>query len=223
MAKEVAVKAETIESIQEAPVEFGPAMGVDFDTLASESIVLPGQGLVKDEELDDLVGVDLIITKMVFRQGLARREDNPWMKATGHGNAAYVSIEATINPVQDIKRVNRARKANGLRDVPDHFKWDNAIVFNDGSTGIYRQAVAFLAMTGYIQLPDGKMDGPGGTTVLDTIPEEWTDITVGDVKFDNDGFQTYTANCRLRVSRGIRISEYTSDFNPDSKTRYLAG
>lgn len=232
MAKEVAVPENSVQPIpDEGPVEFSYAgYGTDFDTLAEDAITLPGHDLVKDDELDALVGVDFIITRVNFREGLKRRDDNTWLKEfPAHENGAYVSLELVTNPVMVISNINRARTASGLQPIQtlDALGFDPGahFVINDGSTGIYRQIVAFLAMTRYIEIPGGQdpiVEGPSGHTALDTIPEEWPNIFAGDVKFAASGFQTYTANVRLRCRRGIRVSEYHSDFNPDSKTRYLA-
>lgn len=213
------------------PVEFGyAAPGMSFDDLADEAVTLPGHDLVKDDELDALVGVDFIVTRVNFREGLARRDGNMWMKQfPEHRTNAYVSVELSTNPHLVITNINRARVASKLAPVNslDHLGFDPGehFVINDGSTGIYRQVVAFLAMTRYIELPGGEnpvLEGPSGHTALDTIPEEWTEVHAGDVKFDPSGFQTYAANVRIRCRRGLRISEYESEFNPDSKTRYLA-
>lgn len=222
MAKDV------VATVEDAPVEFGYAGEmVDFDTVAQEAIVLPSRELAKDELLDSLVGVEFIITRVIFREGLPRRDDNIWKKANPENAiGAYVSCELVTNPHLQLHTINSARKSSGLSPLTslDALGFDpgSHFVVNDGSTGLYRQIVAFLAITGYIELPDGEEDGPSGTTVLDTIPSEWPEILVGETKFDNSGFQTYAANVRLRCRHGIRVSEYESDFNPDSKTRYLA-
>lgn len=228
MAKSEVEKTETnqLPDEQYQGQQFPNAMGIDFDTLASESVSLPGHELADDALLDALVGVDFIITKVNFRKGLARRDDNMWKTKTGHGTGAYVSLEVKTNPAQSLVSINRARNACNMTPLVSleglGFNPGDEFVINDGSTGIYRQTVAILAMTGFIEIPDGPLEGKSGQTAFDTIPEEWPDISVGDVRFDSDGFATYSANVRVRAKRGIRVSEYESEFNPDSKTRYIA-
>jgi hypothetical protein len=217
-----------VEKVAKGTVEpkYAPP-GVSFQDLANEATTLPGYELARDEDLDALCGVDFIITRVNFREGLARRENNAWLtKYPDHTKGAYVSLELTTNPEQSLTKVNRARSASGLTPIHDFsalgFDPGDHFVINDGSTGIYRQVVASLAIDGYIILPEGEMEGGSGQTIFDTIPEEWADVQLGDSRFDPTGFQTYAANVRIRCKHGVRISEYESDFNPDSKTRYLA-
>jgi hypothetical protein len=224
MAKSEVATKQTAEVV-EGPVEFEYAGEmVSFDDVADEAITLPSRELAKDEVLDSLVGVEFIATRVIFREGLARRDDNVWKSKNPVG--AYVSVELVTNPHLNLNAINMIRKQSGMSPLVslDALGFDPGahFVINDGSTGIYRQMVAFLAITDYIDLPEGAEDGPSGTTILDTIPAEWPEIYVGETKFDNSGFQTYTANIRLRCKHGIRVSEYPSEFNPDSKTRYLA-
>jgi hypothetical protein len=229
VGKDVVVpeKAEIENQEENSPVAFGSAIGESFEDLAQESITLPGHDLVKDDELDALVGVDMIITRVSFREGIPRTPDNMWLKANPKNTiGAYVSLELSTNPELVISNVNRARVASKLSPIQslDHLEFDpgSHFVINDGSTGIYRQIVAFLAMTQYVDIPEGPTEGASGQTICDTIPDEWPNIHVGEIRFAPTGFATYTANVRLRCRRGLRVSEYQSQWNPDSKTRYLA-
>lgn len=202
--------------------------GTKFSELTQDAVSLPGFELADDELLDALVGVELIITRVTVRVGdISRRPDNVWLKEfPKNTKSGYVSLELTVTDNLNLQKINRARASNKMSqlaslealgiDAEDNF------VINDGSTGIYRQILAFLGLEQYIVLPDGELDGKAGTTVLDTIPSEWQEVNVGESLFDKAGNLTYTANVRIRCPRGIRRSDYESEFNPDSHTRYLA-
>jgi hypothetical protein len=230
MANEVVKQKAEVVKVESGPVEPGYAYpGMSFDELASDAASIPGHELLKDDEVDlTLVGVDFLVTRVNFREGVARLPDDLWLKQNPKNTVgAYVSLELVTNPELSLVKINRARKASDVHHLDSlaqlGIEPGDSYVINDGSTGIYRQIVAHLALQGYILLPEGNVEGKKGQTVCDTIPEEWLDVLIGETKFDPSGFQTYAANVRIRCKSGLRLSRYDSEYNPDgAKTRYLA-
>lgn len=175
------------------------------DWAAADQII--GHDLAKDELLDALVGIPFAVTAVTFRPGIR--------KAGQDYRAAFVSCESVIAP----ENVLRRRRVN-MEMLP--FEPGSQVVFNDGSTGIYRQIVQYLAAKEWITLPDLPENGAYGETKYDLPPFRWESITVGDYEYTDEDSYVYAANVRLVCPRGLRISEYESDFNPNgSKTRYL--
>lgn len=178
-------------------------VSMSWDDLASTAHEVLGADLAKDELMDALVGVPFIITRVTFRRGIKRN---------GY-QAAYVSCEAVIAPESELRK----RRVN-LDNLP--FAPGGSVVFNDGSTGIYRQVVAYLRAAGFITLPDGPEEGESGVSIYDLAPADWTAVNIGELGADSDGFTTYDANIRLKCPRGLRLSTYTNDAG-DAKTRYF--
>jgi hypothetical protein len=217
-AKEVA------ETAVNEPERYSPLSAETWEELLAESATIPGYDLLRDEDTDALVGIPFIITRASFRKGVSRKgrvnysENNPY--------DSYVSLEAVLAPHFDLRRINQARRNNGLTEITDldqlPFDPSGHVVINDGSTGIYRQIVAFLATADYIDLAEGETSGAKGETILDTCPNEWANIRAGSAVYDEDGFLNAEFNIRLASKRGIRLSEYTWDETRDAKTRYLA-
>lgn len=195
--------------------------------LTADADEVLGYELAKDELLDALVGVPFIITQLSFRPGITRKTEQ------GDKQFAFVSIECVIAPASELRiaKINVARKTAGLpsieslADLP--FGPDDHVIFNDGSTGIYRQIVQYLATKKYITLvKEGQeviSNGRIGETSLDLPPGDWHDVHAGHMRFDLDRFGIYTVHVRLLCPRGLRLSKYQNEYNPDgSKTRYIA-
>lgn len=190
-----------------------------WDELVSESSQVIGYDLVKDELLDDMVGVPFLIIKATFTRGIMRQ-----------GIAyvpAKVSCECITAPDLNLRKINMARKTNDLPlvdDIEDLPEPNSMFVFNDGSTGIYRQIVEFLESSGRIVLPEGNRNGKMGQSILDLPPSQWARILdENEFWLDDEGFMRYQGNMRLYCPRGVRLSKYENEYNPDgSKTRYLA-
>jgi hypothetical protein len=166
-----------------------------------------GHDLAKDELMDALVGVPLLITALTFREGVKRTDGVP---------SAYVSCEAVIAPEKELKR-----RRIDLDTLP--FSPEDQIIFNDGSTGLYRQIVAYLEAREYITLNSELPEAGGyGESRYDVSPVEFQSIKAGELRYRDDGNWSYQINVRLFAPRGLRISTYTNDYNPHgSKTRYL--
>lgn len=183
---------------------------VQWSDLVADSHTVMGNDLAKDELLDALVGVPFLIHSLTFRRGI-NKPGIPW-------DSAVCAAEAVLADEQTMKR----RRVNML-DLP--FEPNQTVIFNDGSTGIYRQLVAFLEAAGYIHISHDLPEAGGmGESRYDLPPSEWTEIHAGEI-FINPAteFVEYRANIRLTCPRGLRLSEYQNDFNPTGgKTRYLA-
>lgn len=177
-----------------------------WETLTSGDTII-GSDLAKDELLDALVGVPFVITRLVFRKGILR---------SNGVQGAYVSCEAVIAP----KDVLVKRRVD-LNTLP--FDPGASVVFNDGSTGMYRQILGYLVARGMVEVPDTLPEaGSYGETRYDIPPNGWSAVNAGEVQFEPDGWANYSVNIRLACPRGIRLSEYENDFNPNgSKTRYF--
>lgn len=224
-----------------------------WSQLRSDADEIMGYDHAKDELLDALVGVPHLITSLTFRPGITRKVSDG--KQVVDKQFAYVSCEARLAmsqtqldlanaaevragrpmlqnvPVMRLPKINMARKTadlEPLRELSDlPFDPDGHVIYNDGSTGIYRQIVQYLAAKGYVSLvKEGETvvtNGRLGETTLDLPPGDWADIHAGHMRFDETGFGLYSVHVRLMCPRGLRLSEYTNEFNPDgSKTRYLA-
>lgn len=174
----------------------------DWDTLIQSADVVAGADLAKDELKLALVGIPFVATRVVFRPGAARK--------------SYVSTELVIGSADVLKR-----RRIDMSTLP----WEpgQSVVFNDGSTGVRRQLAQYLEAKGWITLPDGPEGGKLGESKYDVPPEEWVDITNGEIYFDENGRGIYTANIRLSCPRGLRKSEYTNDENPDGSVTCYFG
>lgn len=209
--------ASEIERQPTAPV-YQP--GEDWQELVAGADEILGYDLAKDETADDLVGVPFILTRVVFRPGVMRDKERQ----------AYVSCEARIAPGLDLRVINSRREGSRLPRLNDleslAFGPDSHVVFNDGSTGVYRQIVKYLFSRKYIALNEPVIEaGSYGETSFDEPPGRWSAIYAGD-RFDTpDGkeiFAGYAADIRLYSPRGLRLSLYENDFTQTGKTRYLA-
>lgn len=98
---------------------------------------------------------------------------------------------------------------------------DRRIVFNDGSTGVRRQILAYAVQKGYLIWPT---TADGGT--ISPMTEEYSDYEIGDsldveIRFSNDGRKIVViSDIALFVRHGLRLSEYESEDGP-ATTYYL--
>jgi hypothetical protein len=195
-----------------------------WDDLMDEATVIDTPELAKDEDLDALTGFPMVITRMTFRKGVTRKGKSHY--SDDHPNDAYVSLECRLHPQPDLNRINSKRKQADMTPIADlrsiPFDPGTVVVINDGSTGVYRQCVAFLASKEIITIPELPLTGEKGASALDSTPGEWTgDIAAGEVWFDEDGFKCFSIEVRLAAKSGIRPSKYTWE-DRGAETRYLA-
>lgn len=204
----------TVENQSHLPQSYTP--GEDWQSLLDRSAEILGYDLAKDDSADDLVGVPFIITRVVFRPGVMRNKVQ----------AAYVSCEIRVSPHLDLRLINTRRESSrlpkvvSLEDLP--FGPDSHVVFNDGSTGVYRDVMRTLVLQGYITLKTPLVEaGAYGESSFDSPPGEWAGIIHGEYT-DIDGFEGYAAPIAIYCPRGLRLSLYENDYTQTGKTRYLA-
>lgn len=198
-------------AVSETPVDPVISAWEEATQIAS---VLVSYDVAKDEYLDALAGIDMVITGVTYRPGMEGR--------------SYVSLECMLSPRWDIRRVNLARAASGLPklDTLDDLPWEPGehVVINSGSTGIYRQITEILYTTGAIKLQEPIVPtGKRGECSFDASVASWLDVMIGERWVNPDGEAVYTnRTIRVRCRKGVRISSYTTDDYGDATTYYLA-
>jgi hypothetical protein len=192
--------------------------GMDWQTVIESADEILGYDLARDETADDLTGIPFALTSVTFRPGVMR----------GKVRQAYVSCEVRISPNLDLRMINTRREASRLPRIPDlnalAFGPDSHVVFNDGSTGVYRQVIKYLTAKGYVELKQPVIEaGTYGESSFDQPPSGFKDVHSGTVKFDKDGFAVYATPLApmLYCPRGLRLSLYENDYTQTGKTRYI--
>jgi hypothetical protein len=138
-----------------------------------------------DKAMSALVGVPFLIEGVTFRLGDVKQAKTGTFRD-------YVSVEALIHPAHQFKFPR------------------NRIVFNDGSTGVYRDVVKYLAARGYV-------------TVNEELPENGeAGNTRYDCSFSTDESPAVSFSIALRCPEGLRVSDYVNDYTQDGHTYYLA-
>jgi hypothetical protein len=206
----VAKKAEV--ATQEDIAEIAPYDRNDrtmtFSAMALVADEVLGNALTKGDDLEKLEGVPFLITHVTFRRSFRSTQNRDlWL--------AYVSCEAIVADEAYLAQLGKS-----LDGLP--FRPGEHIVFNDGSTGIYRQVVKYLASKEYVTIPEGPEEGGKEACRYDAPPSEWPDIRYGQNSFELEGFMNYTAEIRLLCPRGLRKSDYSNDFTDDGTTHYIA-
>jgi hypothetical protein len=187
-----------------------------------EADEVEGYDLLKDEALLQLVGVPFRIFRLTFRPGV-QQKGHVWRND-------YVSAEVRVAPAAawDLKRILSRRKAFGV-DVADYAAPGEQLVINDGSTGLYRQMVQYLEAKEIIktslvngeELPaeggknESRYDMPAS---MFNISDDAIREGIAEVHFTPDGDQVTLFNVALKCSRGLRFSDYTSEYLPDGET-----
>jgi len=172
----------------------------EWNSAVANAIEIEGYSLLGGKEnektLDLLVGVTFLIKNVTFRMGDVLYPDGP------HKGEArdYVSVETMIHPLY-AGRFSR-----------------KYVVFNDGSTGIYRQIMAALAARGSLDLNESLPDeGEAHGTRYDVSPTltASTDIE----RPDHVAYHGLDLLC----PEGLRKSVYKVQGQPgDATTWYLA-
>lgn len=193
-----------------------------WDEATAGAVELQSYDVAKDEYLDALAGIDLVITGVAYREGIP----DPATKQP----RAYVSLECMLAPEWRPERINLARKACGLPAITSvaDLPWEpgELVVINSGSTGIYRDITKVLAATGVITLPEPVTEaGPRGESSYDLPPSKWVSADTENGYFDvtESGFRTYAnRSIRVRCKKGVRVSAYSNEYADDARTYYLA-
>lgn len=208
---------------QGASVRMGPGELGTFDAnrhnwqdIQSDAVDLGGADLLDADVIDYLVKVPHTIVKVAFYQGKALEN--------GH-SGAFVSATAMIAPEEILaKRFRGNDKVSDYHGLP--FYGGDIVVYNDGSTGMYRQIVKALHNNGFIALPDPVIEGgEGGNSTYDLHPSQWTGIDGQRARAlplkDNNAWGGVEFDIRISAPRGIRYSEYDGPTGP-ARTRYIA-
>lgn len=149
-------------------------------------------GKDNEQTLDLLVGCPHLIEGVTFREG----DVNIAPKGQPVVHRDYMSLECLVRP-----------------DYQARFKRPR-VIYNDGSTGIYRQVVKYLAERGLV-------------TVDETLPEEGP---ANETRYDVSFSQPTTPGepnkpvfipVSLYAPEGLRKSDYTNEYG-ESQTWYLA-
>lgn len=182
-----------------------------------EADEVEGYDLLKEDALLQLVGVPFRIYRLTYRPGV-QQKGHTWRND-------YVTAELRVAPETrwDLKRVQSRRKSFSL-DMTDYASPGEQLIVNDGSTGFYRQTVQYLEAKELIALPDdlpveggkneSRYDVPASMFV---IPQSVSPAIV-EVRFDPQGDQITAFHIGLRCSRGLRFSDYTSEYLPEGET-----
>lgn len=186
-----------------------PYAGEAYGDLVATAAVLPGGDLVKG---DALTGVPFVTTAMTFRIG-------DYLSAVTKVRGAYVTVECVTGDARAFSKALR----RGRIDENCPIDPDEEIIFNEGGTGAYRQAVHVWEGLGWLKLPDGPDGGPYGESRLDTPLSEWeiTDHAVS-TGVTSEGDRVFSAPVRLSCPRGLRASEYENEYTKEGRTRYFA-
>jgi hypothetical protein len=187
-----------------------------------------GYDLVKDELADALAGIPFLITRVLFRPGITRDIFTDTGKE--QKQFAFVTAEVMLTPdFPPLAKINAARKSSKMDPIASFselpFEPGDHIVLNDGSTGVYRDITRYLHTKGII-VPAAEITDQGalGESSYDLPPGDWTEVTAGDLHFNEDGFGIYTADVRLYCPRGLRLSKYENDYTAPGEqatTRYI--
>jgi hypothetical protein len=155
-------------------------------------------GKANDRTLDALVGVPLVITRVTFRHGDICPDKGPIYD--GKTGKDYVSAECLVHPAHAHKFARRF------------------VVFNDSSTGIYRQIVAALSSQGLITLNE-ELPEEGGMNATRY------DVSFSGCRITPDGEEYWTSptyGFHISCPEGLRRSDYAVPGKGDGCTWYLA-
>ena len=151
-------------------------------------------------ERSTLLGVPFMVTKVTFREG--KGEFSPGIRND------YISFEAVIPPENVLAQ---------MRKRPDlgPYAPEEEIVFNDGTTGLYRQMVMWLHQNGYIKVDETQGEltdrGKRGTSAFDQPREIWEE---GE-EAASEGIEV-----AMFAQRGLRVSRYEGPNGP-AETYYF--
>lgn len=158
------------------------------DAMEIEGYSLYG-GKENDLKLDALIGVPFLVKTVTFRPGDIIPDGQEVARD-------FVSVEVLIRP-------DHAHK------FPRKY-----VVFNDGSTGIYRQIVAALAARDVVELDENLPESGDANTTRYDVSFSTTDAAGEPEPREFD--------LKLLCPEGLRDSSYKNSDGSDGKTWYLA-
>lgn len=188
------------------PVASGPSK---FASLVANAAVVDGATLERQKK--NLEGIPFVVTSITARDGVRSARTN--LITNYFSLEVVVADAATLSKMVTLGRITMAQA--------QAFMPEESVVINDGSTGIARQVVSFLHNSGYIVVPEGPESGPMESTRWDLYRGEWglvkgfVEEPSGDIRFNLDP--------PLYSPRGLRVSTYDSDFNPDGGETFYFG
>lgn len=189
---------------------------ITFDEPGLFDEFLGSDELIKDDVLDLLVGVPFAVLAVTFRGGFTREV---------HG----VKVQGDYASLKIITGDEKSYTRQGVDREKVPFEPLSILRFNDGSTGVRRQVVAYLVAKGAVTLREGipaeelEVGGKLGESDYDIPVGMWHDVPEGEMRFTPDGGTVfdYTFERPLIVRRGLRLSEYENE-NGKNVTRYFA-
>lgn len=156
------------------------------------TIEMAGSDLLSSENglIATLIGVPHIITGAYYREGIEGGD--------------FVSLEAIIGTEKEL-----TRRRIDLDSLP--FEPLDHVVYNDGSTGIYRQITECLYTRGIIALPQPIVpNGKRGECSWDAPTGQWLGVNSGNVivTLGESGHTDVFVPIQIKCPRGLRASEY---------------
>lgn len=169
----------------------------EWNANVSDAIEVEGYSLFggkeNDRALDSLVGIPFLVKHVTFRHGdIVPPKGNVY---DGKSARDYVSVEVLIHPEHAHKFPRRY------------------VVFNDGSTGIYRQLVAALTSQGLITANESLPEEGGANETRYDLPLS---------KPSEDGWEPAEYKIHILAPEGLRKSEYAVPGAGQAITWYLA-
>lgn len=171
---------------------------LDFRKLASEAQYFTRGFRLVDK--DELIGIPHVVIAVTYREGYLRD------KVQGD----YVSIEAVV---ADAETLNSSQVRKMAGDAISVYP-NEAVVYNDGGTGIRRKFTEDFHNMGLINV-GGKLDDERR---FDRPYSQWSNgagLAQSGIVADRDG-QKY----RMISLRGLRRSDYESPFGPATTFYY---
>lgn len=176
-----------------------------FKSLTANADMVEGATLEKNKA--NLVGVPFVVTNITVRDGVRSKRTNNIQN--------YVSLELIIADEETLMRMVRLGRLTP--DIVAAWVPEESVVINDGSTGICRQVIAYLFNKGAIVVPEGPESGPMEECRWDAYFGTWGYA----IPPKDDTAPSF--DVVLHAPRGLRASEYESDYNPDGATTYYFG
>jgi hypothetical protein len=142
---------------------------------------------------------------------------------------AFIITEVHFYPGLSASGFCAACMATRILSTKEGAKAGESVVFNDGSTGIGRQIVAYLTSKGLVDPGEGPESGEAGQSRYDRGPDKWLKASFGNgVTVEGKGkAQTMVElakevgfSTKLVAPRGVRVSTYEFK-GQDAETFYL--